>query len=925
MIKFSKKLMSLIAVLVVLLSGTAFFLTQFPEYAPSWLTWSSLERHKEPSDFSRAETFSQTLELVNKYYYDRSNINPRQMLRAAMLALGKSASEILVRFPEEGSHFTIQVADQEKTFRIPLLKNLMDLLPVIQKAFGFIEDHYTGEVELNNLEYAAINGALENLDPHSTLLTPKFFSEFKTQTEGEFGGLGIVIGMRDGDLMIIAPLPDTPAWTAGLKPKDKIIKIGDQATINMSLNEAVELMRGKIGTKVSLTVIRDPNPEPMTVQLTRAVIKIVSVQAKLLEDSKGEVAYIKIKNFQEETKAEVKNKLKNLRASAKNFKGVILDLRNNPGGLLNQAIHISDLFLERGTIVLTVGADDKIKEVDEARAFGTEPPYPMVVLVNQKSASASEIVAGALKNNNRAIILGENTFGKGSVQSVYTLKDGSALKLTIAQYLTPGNESIQSVGIIPDISLTPAYVTPEKIKMLPEESFKEKDLEKHLSSTHNKNNQSTYAITHFIDPPPDPELEDDEVEEYSDNINLEKDFPVILAQQIILQASQVERPALIEASKSLIETLSQTEETKIGEQLAKIGIDWSEGTLAGNPSANVTYQIYDSQHKPINAMLAGTESYLELKIKNVGAGQFYHLIAKTESENYLFKNKEFVFGNLKPNEEKSWTVKIKMPEAMLNREDIVTFKFTEDNQKAPEPFEIVVPLQALPQPRFAFSYELFDDGSYDSRGNGDKNIDPGEIITLKLQVYNQGSGPSLETSSNLKNTEGEKIFLIKGRDKLGRLDVAQSKEALLRFQVAKDYSKDQLKLEFVLSDNKLLETLGRTLTFPINKSSLDLPMSTKIQPPTLSLDSNPLSPRTDKKKLTLKGKAQDDISIKEISVYLGEEKVYLKYFKDPKLGGKSQNFNTDIELAKDKNHLVTIVATDHQDFSTKESFYVLRH
>jgi carboxyl-terminal processing protease len=431
------------------------------------------------------------------------------MLKGGLLAMARGVSEIVVDFPDNTARISVAIENSEKKFTLPAFEsnNLEPVVPFLQQVFYFVEKNYKGETELPEIERMAINGMLETLDPHSSLLTPKVFKEFRTQTEGEFGGLGIVIGLKEGDLTVISPLEGTPAWKAGIKPKDKILKIGTEATINMNLNEAVEKLRGKIGTQVSLTVSRESVTEPFEVTLTRAKIKIDSIQSKLLKDPQGEVGYIKVKSFQEDTYRELTRNLQKLKDQSKNFKGLILDFRNDPGGLLSQAIQIGDLFLDSGVIVSTVGAGDKIREVEEAKSSGTEEKYPIIVLVNEAAASASEIVAGALKNNNRAVVIGEQTFGKGSVQSVYSLKDTSALKLTIAQYLTPGNESIQSVGITPDIKLFSATVLPNDVKILESDGFREKDLEKHLESTLNQSRKPLYTIRYFV--PKKPKSDDD--------------------------------------------------------------------------------------------------------------------------------------------------------------------------------------------------------------------------------------------------------------------------------------------------------------------------------------------------------------------------------------------------------------------------------
>ncbi|HEX5032888.1 MAG TPA: MXAN_5808 family serine peptidase, partial [bacterium] len=605
---------------------------------------------------------------------------------------------------DNSNQFTVEVEGKKKSFSLPSMKGAEDILPVIQEVFAFVEANYHGEVKFEDMQYAAINGMLDSHDPHSALLPPKMFTEFKTQTEGEFGGIGIVIGLKEGELTVIAPLPNTPAARAGLKPKDKIIKIGEEASINMDLTEAVERLRGKIGTSVGITVTREGAEAPMDFTLTRANIKIESVQSKLLASPEGDIGVLRVKSFQEETSREMARHLRSMRERSRNFKGLVLDLRNNPGGLLNQAVDMADKFLTSGTIVLTVGANNQVLEVDEATGSDTEPDYPIVVIVNDGSASASEIVAGALKNNDRAVVVGNQTFGKGSVQSVYSLKDGSALKMTVAQYLTPGNESIQSVGITPDIQLIPESVGKDKVDLIESQTFGEKDLEKHLENKFKNTSKPTYALGFYQAKKGDGEDGEEDSSTYSNEI--EEDFQIRFASQLLRRGSDPKRKQMLDTAKDLLGPVSQEEDKKIQDALAGIGVDWSKQDSDGKPEAEVTFNIISSAGQVLKA---GEEIKLELKVRNVGEGAFHQLIASTESENFMLKNREFIFGKLLPGETRSWTVPIKIPAAALRREDKVTFAFREGNGKVPENFQTILATEPLPRPTFAYRYHVTDE------------------------------------------------------------------------------------------------------------------------------------------------------------------------------------------------------------------------
>ena len=326
-------------------------------------------------------------------------------------------------------------------------------LSLFTKVMHLLETTYVEEVDIKKLIYGGIKGMLQELDPHSAFLDPNDYKEMKESTTGEFGGVGIEITKKDNIITVISPIEDTPAWTAGLKSMDKIIKINDESTAEMELQTAVSKMRGAAGTKVKLTILREGKQKPIDFDIVRKIIKIVSVKSMLLPN---DYAYLRISTFNESTVSDLKKALTKLdkEAKSKKLNGILLDLRNNPGGLLDQAVGVSDLFLSKGIIVSVKGRDKDKKIVEYAKANNLESEViPMVTLVNQASASASEIVAGALQDNKRSVIIGQKTFGKGSVQTLVELDDKSAIKYTIALYYTPSGRSIQAKGIEPDVTV----------------------------------------------------------------------------------------------------------------------------------------------------------------------------------------------------------------------------------------------------------------------------------------------------------------------------------------------------------------------------------------------------------------------------------------------------------------------------------------
>jgi carboxyl-terminal processing protease len=353
-------------------------------------------------------------------------------------------------------------------------------LKVFNEALDIIDKNYVEKVDPKTLMQGAINGMVKSLDPHSSFLTSDMYKELQTETRGSFGGIGIEITILNDVLTVVSPIEDTPAFLAGIKTGDQIIKIDDKSTKGMSILEAVKKLRGPENTQVKMTIMRKDLAQPKDYTITRAIISIRSVRHNTYE---GGIGYVRVSSFQEKTAEELRKALVEIEKKAKPLNGIVLDLRNDPGGLLDQAVKVSDAFLKSGTIVSIKGRVRNLESRFSARDDGNEPTCPMVVLVNEGSASASEIVAGALQDNGRAIVLGTQTFGKGSVQTVIPFEDGSAMKITTAKYFTPKGRSIQAEGITPDVQLEYARTSEEKDI---DTAFREKDLKGHIPGENEK-------------------------------------------------------------------------------------------------------------------------------------------------------------------------------------------------------------------------------------------------------------------------------------------------------------------------------------------------------------------------------------------------------------------------------------------------------
>ena len=372
-------------------------------------------------------------------------------------------------------------SETQETHKKSTQTSRLEALAKFTKVIAIVEKYNVDELSIEEIMDKALQGLMSNLDAHSSYLNAKSFKNLKVQTDGEFGGLGITVGMRDGALTVISPIEGTPADKAGLKAGDIILRIDGKSTLGMSIDDAVSIMRGKKGTPIDLTIVRKGESEPLEIHIVRDIIKIQSVYSKQIDDN---ILYLRITSFDKKV---VENVTKEIKKHMRHDKGIVIDLRNNPGGLLDQAVGLVDLFVDSGVIVSQKGRDKHEDRSYEASVAKTITDAPLVVLVNEGSASASEIVSGALQDHKRAVIVGQKTFGKGSVQVILPITEEEAIKLTIARYYLPSGRTIQAEGVTPDINVTDGEIKTYENKF----RLKEADLKKHLEKELEKIDDNT--------------------------------------------------------------------------------------------------------------------------------------------------------------------------------------------------------------------------------------------------------------------------------------------------------------------------------------------------------------------------------------------------------------------------------------------------
>jgi carboxyl-terminal processing protease len=823
-------------------------------------------------DLASLDVFRKTIVQIKDNYVDPSRINPKEMFTASLEAVERQVAELMVEVggppcddkpankepgttalvgPSNASpgvletnraqaagcghanasipegHVRVTVGNATKEFDYHDIDSIWQIPLKMHEVFSFVKENLVTQNDQREIEYAAINGMLSTLDPHSWLLKPDVYKEMKVQTRGEFGGLGFVISMMEDRLTVRKVLKNTPAYKGGVKKGDVITQIDNDSTVSMELQEAVDRMRGKPGTKVTIYV-QHKGQEVKKLDLTRALVTYETVVSKLLDSGIG---YVRLSGFSGTTTRDMMFAIRSMKQqNGGTLKGLILDVRGNPGGLLEQAIQVSDAFVEEGTIVTTVGVNGTLREPKLARADGGEREFPMAVLISSESASASEIVAGALKNLNRAIIVGRQSFGKGSVQVLYDFKDRetgdeSALKLTIAQYLTPGDMSIQEVGITPDIELVPARLLKDRIDLFaPPKTFREADYDKHFYNGFARDEEQAKAGRERVSQKPFeslrfvreetarekknreatesgqvPEEDDDDP---SDEDGVQVDYQIEFCRDLLQQATSTDRRQQLAQAKPFVELRRGLEQEKVKKQLEAMGVNWAPpaaGAQKGPVKVQAEIRVPRTQ--------AGGTLEMAVTAHNNGAAPLYRLRAWTKSENNVLDRREFVFGALQPGEKRTWTVPIKIPRYIPSRRDDITLKWEDDLGDQIEDARAESDIAELPRPAFAWSWQVVGGDGLLHKG------EKGDTAEIVVDVKNVGTGQAWDAYAALRNLSEDKINVKKGRTKLGPLKPGETRSATFVLEVKKPLE-EGVPVRLEVGDKELYEAQRDKIVLP---------------------------------------------------------------------------------------------------------------
>lgn len=862
-------------------------------------------------------------ERVEGSYYDRSRIRGREMLKKALDFAESSLEDLIVEVDDKAGKAVARLNDARLEMALPAAAPAGDELDAegfgqardrLAEFLGFIRDHDRGEVPFGDAAFAIVNAFLSPLDPHTNVMSPRVYRDFWTSTNGDFNGIGAIIGNREGQLTVIMPLPNSPAMKAGVRPGDKILEIEGESTVNMSADDAVNRIRGPKDTSVKLTLGHKDGTNAEVV-IVRQKIEIPSIGATPLD---GGLGYVRLLDFQRNTAKQLEEKLRELHARPEGLQGLILDLRGNHGGLLDQAVAVADTFVHRGEIVITEPRDPAKRDVKRAGERGTEPDYPLVVLVDAESASASEILCGALQAHDRAIVVGERTFGKGSVQNLLPLETriGEAgLKITFAQYLLPGRISIQRRGVTPDIRLLPARIEKGQADLDEDQPpMREEDYDASLPSrAAPPPPPPSLASIRYLQPAANPN--DEDTSSYLLELKIERDVPAQIGKAILEAAkgdASFSRSRFLEERAASLAPIRAAAGAKLAEGLKALGIDWSEEPEGPPPKVSIRI-VEPAGPGPLRAK-AGEPFKVRIEAKNDGASPARRLRATLrgvrDQDAAPLQGVEVFFGALGPGEARVAEAAPTVPLGTPARLDRMLLSLRTDRHERIT--EAPVAVETEPKGRPAFSIETVP-----TDANGDGTISAGERVTLKARVKNEGSEASKETLVTL-STKGEKrLFLRAGRQTLKDFLPGETREAEFSFEVKEGYEAEKATFDLMVFDLTYGEMLLDKLELPIAPAPFGAARAPRL-PPRIELSAVPRE--VGDGRLALSGAARDEREAARVIVTVNGDKVFLK---SGTAGQKDLPFEAEVPLQEGMNE-IRITARDGDRMSSRQTVYVRR-
>ncbi|MBI4582861.1 MAG: PDZ domain-containing protein [Planctomycetes bacterium] len=835
-------LLASLSVLILLLAFPQSPLSWLPSLTRSFATTPNLASAPKEAEPDYSDLFDHILFYLSNYYLDLSRAQPVYLLKRALSAMENAAEEIYVDNADPDKPFIrIHAGDKFIVRSLSRVTTIEGAIEQLKDIFNFLKSNYHGKVSLNEIRYATANGLLSGLDPHTLVFSPKAFKDFSVHIEGEIVGVGMLVGSRDGKLNVVEVLKGTPAQKAGFRRGDVILKIGEESTVNMSVTEAVQKIRGPRNTKVVLTIKRreSPNSDKMEtnqITVTRDRVLIKSVESKLLP---GNLGYVLVRNFDKNTVDSLKEHIQKIEKESdqKELAGLILDLRDNSGGLLKQAAEMADMFLSSGNLYYI--ADKKEVAPTEAEDAGNEPKFPMVVLCNQGSASGAEIVIGALQRNHRAVVLGSTTFGKGSVQQLHPLKYDAQIKITVSEYLIPDKISIQENGVVPDLLADRLEFTKKAIDLFPDtHQGTERDIERHIVSKYARHIAPIVKIEYpFIPPEEDPNAPDPFL---SGDLKPMDDALVQIASKLLGIAiadgpgKKFRSDLFLASHQAGVEAILQEQYGQIVKLLKERGIDWSappdasasaskDGASKDGDSKDGATKDLTSRERPALELSLSHELIvrppadeddpypeknllLKARLTNRSGQTIYRAAGISEADYFAYNEQEFLFGKLEPGQTIERAAEITLRPTSASRNDLFSVIVKApgfDGSLAQATHDVT--LQAEEFPEFTYSLTLLDA----KKNSPITSLAPGTDALMKARIKNLSKESLKKGVALLKNEQRRDIDLEVGRKIIDDLKPGEVQEIEFKFQVREDSKEEAFKFEFGIVSSHHVTGLSR--------------------------------------------------------------------------------------------------------------------
>ncbi len=956
----------------------------------------------EEEDPDYPELFDDVERQLRDYYLDQDRVGPRArtLTEKALVAMEYAIDEVYVENSDpQNPHVVVHVGDKSKVISLAQIVKLDQAVETLKDVTEFVRKNYRGKLSANKIRFYVVNGFLSGLDPHTQVFSPETFRDFSVHIEGEIFGVGMYVGSSKGQLVVRNVLDGTPAKRAGFKRGDRILKIGEESTVNMDVGDAVQKIRGKENSDVVLTVKRKEKEETVTlaIPVTRQRVTIPSVTSKLLmlppaaesstqaapkeEPSKGEpakdgpketseppstaktgpaVAYVHVSNFDKNTVASLREALENLRKENRgdDLAGLILDLRDNSGGLLKQAEEMSDMFLPQGELYSIAQKGDDVRTTS-ARNQRSEPRYPIIALANEDSASGAEIVVGALQKNQRAVVLGTATFGKGSVQQLHPLRGDWQLKITVSEYLIPGKISIQENGVVPDVHADRVVVTDKLINVFPRRHYgTERDYEDHIVSRFARKEEPRERIKYYLEADENADAEDPDSEDYLPPAESEpeKDKLVQIALEFARSAIDMDwgrqgfrADRFLRERASAIEKIRDGQYEEIVRRLKEKGIDWSEGKNPENPQVelNVEHSTVERPSKdkddPLKPFLA-----VKARLTNKGTEPLHRIKAVTQSDFYLYREHEFLFGRVEPGQTVERSVDMAVPYYPYARNDLIKFVVTGADPATILEREHDVVLEPKERPSFAYAATLYEKGKMEPI----TALTPGMEVVWRLKVINTSKATSRKGVAALRNQTGPQVFL----EPPGRVDIVDlgpgaEKDVDFSFRVTPESTLKSYRFKLEIGEFFSGESLVREIEIPAAGEERKLEENgRRFQPPTIQAFASEI--RTAASAQKSGGGGADDASVPESNLFVTEHGEVLlnvritnsqvgfrswvtttpmailerdtdKVFFRASRGVEDLTYQCRVPLKKGSN-LITVTARDENELSARKSIVIRR-